>query len=136
MWLLSKNRESDALKSLQWLRGWVSENIVKTEFDEAKRYSEYSNACASCIKAKLKCLHPPPTLKEKFTELLRKRTLKPFTILVIISFIGHFSGMYQLLPYTVQILDSYGSPMSPNWASVSYSFIERKINVSNVKNLI
>lgn len=102
---------------MQWLRGWVSEKAVQDEFEAIKRYNEYSNSCSVCEKKKIKCTHPPPNMKEKCKELLRKRTLKPFIILVSCQFIGHFSGIHHLMPYIVPILNTYESPISPNWAT-------------------
>lgn len=110
------------MKSLQWLRGWVSPKAVQKEFEDIKRYNEYSNACAACVKAEQKCLHPPPNVKQKLQELLRKRTLKPFLLLIIAFFIGQFSGMHAMRPYKVQILKAYGTPINPNWATVSSFF--------------
>lgn len=120
LWLLSKNREAEALKSLQWLRGWVSAKAVKVEFDEIKRYNEYSVSCSACIKSQQKCPHPSPTIREKLQELLRRRTMKPFIILLTAFAIGQFSGSHAMRPYIVQILKSYGSPISPNWATVGH----------------
>lgn len=117
LWLLSKNREAEALKSLQWLRGWVSAKAVKVEFDEIKRYNQYSVSCSACIKSQKKCTHPP-NLKQKLQELFRRRTMKPFIILLTAFFIAQFSGSHAMRPYIVQILKSYGSPISPNWATV------------------
>lgn len=40
VWLLDKNRKQDALHALCWLRGWVSEDKVKAEFEELCRYTD------------------------------------------------------------------------------------------------
>lgn len=75
--LLAKNRKDEALKSLMWLRGWVtSPKHVEKEFNEIVKYSEESNRCVACHKSDTKCTHPPTTAKELMTELRRKRTLK------------------------------------------------------------
>lgn len=121
LWLLSKDRETDALKSLQWLRGWVSPKAVENEFNGLVRYNEVSKSCAKCVKAELKCTHPPPTIREQFKELLRKRNLKPFFLLSFAFFIAQFNGMFAMRPYIVQILKAYGIPVSPNWGTVSDS---------------
>lgn len=118
LWLLSKNRPADAQKSLQWLRGWVSPKAVQLEFDELQRYNEMSNACTKCTKANVKCTHPSPTTTQKLQELLRKRNLKPFVLLSIAFMISQFSGVFAMRPYIVQILKSYGIPISPNRATV------------------
>ncbi|XP_018912975.2 facilitated trehalose transporter Tret1 isoform X2 [Bemisia tabaci] len=39
-WLLSKGRNEEAKKSLQWLRGWVPVGLIMDEFDQLKRYNE------------------------------------------------------------------------------------------------
>lgn len=80
MWLLSKNRPNDALKSLQWLRGWVPAKNVEKEFGEMQRYNVYSNSCGSCQKTKSVCDHPAPSFIQKLQELVRKRNLKPFLL--------------------------------------------------------
>lgn len=45
IWLLSKERYNEALKNLQWLRGWVSPEAVEPELSQLKEISEASNAC-------------------------------------------------------------------------------------------
>lgn len=118
LWLLSKKRDAEALQSLQWLRGWVSERAVAREFAEIKRYSVQSNSCMTCQKAGLVCPHPPATLREKLRELRRKRTLRPFLLIIGCFFISQFSGMNSIRPYMVQIFEAYGLPIDPNWATV------------------
>lgn len=93
MWLLSKNRPDDALKSLQWLRGWVPAKNVEKEFAEMQRYSVYSSSCASCQKTKSVCEHPPPTFRQKLQELTRKRNLRPFILALICFGFTHLFGL-------------------------------------------
>lgn len=97
MWLLSKNRPKDALKSLQWLRGWVPAKNVEKEFAEMQRYNVYSNSCGSCQKAKAVCDHPPPNLVQKLQELLRKRNLKPFALALLCFACSQFIGLGNLI---------------------------------------
>lgn len=109
------------MKSLQWLRGWVSEKSVEAEFNEIKRYKEYSISCNECLKSSIKCTHPPPTMIDKFRELTRRRTVKPFIILVTCGIVGNFAGLHHLMPYIVQLLYAFESPISPNTATVKPS---------------
>lgn len=118
LWLLSKNRKDDAQKSLQWLRGWVSPQAIEKEFSEMQRYSENSNSCIPCQKANIKCSHPPANLQEKLKELIRKRTMRPFFIVMFAFAITQFSGMTSIRPYMVQIFKAYGIPMDANVATV------------------
>lgn len=121
-WLVTKNREKSALKSLQWLRGWVSEDAVQSEFEQIKRHKKYTNSCLKCEKANIECTHPMPTMSQKVKQLKRKRTLKPFFVIIICSVAGFFSGTHHLMPYIVQILNAYQSPLSPNHSSVIVGF--------------
>lgn len=120
MWLVSKQRDKKALKSLQWLRGWVSEGKVKTEFDTIKRHKQASNLCAACKKSSaLDCTHlGSQTTGQAIKELIRKRTIKPFFILLITGGVTFFSGTHHLSAFMVPILNTYRSPMDPNWATV------------------
>lgn len=118
LWLLSQNRTEDAQKSLQWLRGWVSPKAIEKEFAEVQRYSEFSKACADCVKSNAKCPHPSPTAVQKLKELTRKRTLKPFMLLVTLYIFTQFSGMHAMRPYIVLILKAYGTPIRPSYATI------------------
>lgn len=129
-WLLSKGRTADAEKSLQWLRGWVSREVVAQEFQELQRHSELSKACNRCIKANVKCTHPLPTMIEKLSELKRKCTLKPFAIVVTLFFLAQFSGILSMRPYMVQIFKAYGSPIAPDKAAVILSLLDNFANVA------
>ncbi|KAG5680532.1 hypothetical protein PVAND_010037 [Polypedilum vanderplanki] len=117
-WLLAKNRKEEALKSLMWLRGWVSSpKYVEKEFNEIVKYSEESNRCVACHKSDSKCTHPPATAKELLTELKRKRTLKPFFIVLMMFIFAQFSGLSAMRPYLVQIFQAYSSPIDPSWST-------------------
>lgn len=118
LWLISKNRLDDARKSLQWLRGWVPPHAVDHEFKELQRYNEQSNACISCSKQKITCVHPPPTMRDKLLDLLRRRTMKPFLLVLLIFLFSQLSGFSPMRPYLVLILKAYGVPVDPNWATV------------------
>lgn len=120
LWLLSKKREKSALKSLKWLRGWVSEKDVQTEFETMKRYNDSSNSCEACKKSSLKCTHQieTQTTWQAIKELGRKRSLKPYFIILIMCTTTFFSGTHHLNVYMVQILNAYQAPMDPTIATV------------------
>lgn len=116
---MSKQREKAALKSLQWLRGWAPQNVVQHEFETTKRYKKSSDACGSCRRAEIKCTHlHERTFRQAIKELVRKKTLKPLSILAVMGFAAYFSGTHHLVAYMVQILNTYRSPISPNLATV------------------
>lgn len=129
LWLLSKKRDADALVSLQWLRGWVSPKAVENEFNEMKRYSETSNSCVACHKGSVKCTHPPADLREKIKELSRKRTLRPFIVVMFCFAIAQFSGMTSIRPYMVQIFKAYAIPIDANWATVVVGVMSLLANI-------
>lgn len=118
MWLLSKGRDNDARESLQWLRGWVSPDAVKTEFDALKQFRMWANGCTECTNANIQCKHLPPTFMNKLHDLCQPRNLQPFCLLSMAFFIVNFCGIYAMRPYLVQILQVYRIPISSNWASV------------------
>lgn len=122
LWLLSKDRSNDALKSLQWLRGWVAPKAVEQEFQSLVEYNKRSDSCNECIKKNLECHHPKPTIIDKIKELSRKRTLKPFLLVMTLFFLSQFSGIAAMRPYTVQIMKAYNVPIDANWATVSLVF--------------
>lgn len=117
------------MKSLQWLRGWVNPATVAHEFKSLQRYNERSNSCIPCAKQNIKCTHPAPTLIEKVKELTRKRTLKPFLLVMSIFLLSQFSGILAMRPYTVQILKAYGVPIDANWATVIVGLLGMLANI-------
>lgn len=103
------------------LRGWVPEKMVQNEFDIIKRHKQQANSCAACKKTSTECTHlRSQTTGEAIKELIRKRTLKPFFILFVIGGVTFFSGTHHLNAFMVQILNTYRSPMNPNWATVCF----------------
>lgn len=129
MWLLSKHRDDEALKSLQWLRGWVSPNAVQQEFTEIKCYTEHSSKCTKCYKSELKCAHPQPTFLERVKELYRKRIIKPFILIITLYFFGQFGGASVMRPYLVQIFQVYEVPIDPQYGIVIFGLIATLANI-------
>lgn len=129
MWLLAKNRTSDAEKSLQWLRGWVPKSIVSQELKQLERYSERSKSCADCIKQNAKCPHPSPTMCEKLREMKRIDTMKPFCILMLLFAISSFAGIMTMQPFIAQISKAYETPIAPDHTAAVMSFVNNLANV-------
>lgn len=129
LWLLSKGRNEEALESLQWLRGWVSPKAVEKEFQEIQRYSEDSNRCIKCQKAQISCTHSKASAKDKVKELLRKRTMKPFILVIAMFAFIQFSGLSGMRPYLVQIFQAFGVPMDANYATVVIGMLGFTANV-------
>lgn len=107
---------------MQWLRGWVAPKAVEEELQSLIQYNKRSNSCNECIKKNLDCHHPKPTVLDKIKELSRKRTLKPFFLVISLFFLAQFTGIQAMRPFTVQIMKAYNVPIDANWATVSNSF--------------
>lgn len=118
LWLLSKGRTAEAERSLQWLRGWVPASAVATEFEATKRYSERANCCVACQKADAKCTHPRANIANTLRELLRKRTRRPFALIMFCFVVTQFGGMHSIRPYMVQIFSVFSVPIDPSWTTV------------------
>lgn len=122
MWLLSKNREEEALKSLCWLRGWTTKEAVQKEFDALKKQCDISNACSDCQRVQTKCTHPLPTIVDQFNAMIKANCMRPIIIFTICSVFTNFAGLHHISPYTVQILNTFNSPFNPNKAIVIYGY--------------
>lgn len=129
-WLLSKQRDEDAVNALRWLRGWVPKQIVVDELQSLQRQCERSTSCNLCTKQSLKCVHPSPTLFQKYKELLRYRTLKPFVIVMLLFFLADFSGSLSMKPFIVQIFKAYESPIAPDRAAAVMTFLDNVANLT------
>lgn len=117
-WLLTQNRITEAEKSLQWLRGWVSPQTVHKELIELQNYTNESTACPACAKQSIKCLHPKTTSWDKIKEFKRKRTLKPILLVFLLYFFFETSPMIAFQPYVILVLKAFGTPINENSVTV------------------
>lgn len=130
-WLLAKGRKEDALKSLMWLRGWTKNpKHVEKEFNEIQRYSDDSTRCIPCQKTDIKCTHKSATPFELFKELFRKRTLKPFALVMSMFLFCQFSGLTAMRPYLVQIFQTFSIPIDASWATVIIGLLGFAANIT------
>lgn len=120
-WLLSKGHRHEALRSLQWLRGWASPKTVQQEFVELQIYSSKSNACVTCAKLMLRCKHPKPTFCDKIKELKRRQNILPLILVVGLQCLNEFNGPHVMRPYMIQVLNALGTPIQANLVTVFIS---------------
>lgn len=106
---------------MQWLRGWVTQQTVHKEFNDLQNYNIASNACASCAKQSIKCLHAKPTILDKIKELKRRRHVRPMILMFLLQFFGIFNCSYVWDAYIVQVLNAFGTPLRPSYATVMTS---------------
>lgn len=111
-WLYTKNRIDDAHKSLQWLRGWVTFDVIADEFQTITHSVEN-------LKTEKK-IHS--VQKQNFSRKLKlfsKRSFVAPFLLILVGFVfGHFSGMTPLQTYSIQILSAYNVPINEYYATI------------------
>lgn len=94
-WLLTKGRVEEAGKSLAWLRGWVSFDVVQTEFNEIRDVLLNKKRESDELKKR--------PMIYRFLPYTRQSFLAPFALISATFFIGHFSGKTPLQTYAVQV---------------------------------
>lgn len=104
------------MKSLRWLRGWVSSVAVTAELNQFKKVSELSAET--------------PGMMDKLKDMTHMRTLKPFILVSILFVFMQFSGMFQTRPYIVPILSAYGISLDANLTTVILGVIGVLANVA------
>lgn len=118
IWLIREHRFLEAVKSLQWLRGWVPEHMIEAEFNQL--YDELITQKA--IEEAADRGPTSPTLCSRLKRRLRmwrKRTfLAPFLLVSFTFFTGHFSGKTPLQTYAVQIFHTLKAPMNKYHATI------------------
>lgn len=90
------------------LRGWVSADTVR---DELARLESHS------------ALTTNTTFLDKFRELRRHRTLKPFILAITLNFLLEFSGAMVWRAYIIQVLKAYGMPWDANFITTILSSV-------------
>lgn len=103
---------------MQWLRGWVPEKAIQTEFEMVKKLKKFSTSCSTCRKLQQDCTHPVPTIHQKFTALTQKRTIKPAIILFTTYAIAQICGIIHLLPFAIQMMNAYQTSVNPNLGTI------------------
>ncbi|XP_055609067.1 uncharacterized protein LOC129756270 isoform X2 [Uranotaenia lowii] len=106
VWLIGKGRHRQARQSLAWLRGWVQEDQIESEFYELQKHMQI-------IAEREK--------ESDFSSGLKRYTsrtfLQPFGIISLCFFVGHFSGMTTLQTYAVQIFHTLKAPIDKYYAT-------------------
>lgn len=87
VFFLSDSRNA-TMVAIKKSNDWAPRHQIAQEFDDLQRHSERSKSCNLCTKQNVPCSHPLPTMREKFAELKRKQTLKPFAIVMGLFFFG------------------------------------------------
>ena len=114
-YLIRKNREEEALKSLIWLRGGTAD--VKSELEDLKK---------SCEKIRKS---PDFSYTRLFTESVY---LKPFIIVLALMFTQQFSGITAVFSNLKPIFLKAGSQIDAGLSAFIIGIVRvRKIDISN-----
>lgn len=131
VWLIREQRFREAVKSLQWLRGWVPEHKIEAEFNQL--YDELITQKAIEMAADGA---PPPGQRRTLAQRLRmwrKRSfLVPFILVSFTFFTGHFSGKTPLQTYAVQIFHTLKAPMNKYHATILLGVAEMLATILGV----
>ncbi|XP_017475702.1 PREDICTED: facilitated trehalose transporter Tret1 isoform X2 [Rhagoletis zephyria] len=114
-WLIREHRFREAVKSLQWLRGWVPEYMIEAEFN--RLYEELITQPA--LEEAVENHGDKPSKCASRFRMFRKRSfLAPFLLVTFTFFTGHFSGKTSLQTYAVQIFHTLKAPINKYHATI------------------
>ncbi|TMW51385.1 hypothetical protein DOY81_003509 [Sarcophaga bullata] len=117
-WLIREQRFREAIKALQWLRGWVSEQHIEEEFN--RLYDELITQPALEEQAEEVRLQESGgrTCFTRFRVFRKRSFLVPFLLVAFTFFVGHFSGKTSLQTYAVQIFHTLKAPINKYHATI------------------
>lgn len=123
------------MKSLQWLRGWVSPDRVYDEYQSLQKYTSSTKACNNCTKQLIECNHSE-TVADKLRQFSRKRIFKPFILITTLEFFTQFCGVMSWRPYIIQIINAYKIRLNANLTTLimsTFGFAVRIMLLSIIK---
>ncbi|XP_065355023.1 facilitated trehalose transporter Tret1 [Calliphora vicina] len=117
-WLIREQRFREAIKALQWLRGWVSEQHIEEEFN--RLYDELITQPALEEQAEQVRQQEAggKTFFTRFRMFKKRSFLVPFLLVAFTFFVGHFSGKTSLQTYAVQIFHTLKAPINKYHATI------------------
>ncbi|XP_052835549.1 facilitated trehalose transporter Tret1 isoform X2 [Drosophila gunungcola] len=131
VWLIREQRFREAVKSLQWLRGWVPEHMIEAEFNQL--YDELITQKAIELAADGAPLPGQRRTIGQRLRMWRKRSfLVPFLLVSFTFFTGHFSGKTPLQTYAVQIFHTLKAPMNKYHATILLGVAEMLATILGV----
>ncbi|XP_050428914.1 facilitated trehalose transporter Tret1-like isoform X2 [Adelges cooleyi] len=151
IWLLSRNRSSEAKKSLAYLRGCISTDQVEEEFSELSVYAGY-NKCADpeeygdcgCDQRRLSYVkylqinttddvttEDPNYAKrsagiswmDSFKQFWSPELYRPFAFIMLFFFFWCFATFIPAKPYLISVFADIGLPCTAHWTLVYTSVL-------------
>ncbi|XP_022131116.2 facilitated trehalose transporter Tret1 [Pieris rapae] len=122
IWLLSKGRQKDALRSLCRLRGWAQPEDVKEEFDQLVQYNDLIQQCVVCTREGKSdvepCCHNSHNIFKRMINKFRnvlfvKETMRPFALVMAYFFFYTLSGLAPVKPNMVNVCRALGMKYDP-----------------------
>ncbi|CAK1545675.1 unnamed protein product [Leptosia nina] len=137
IWLLSKGRQKEALRSLCRLRGWADPEDVKEEFDQLLQYNDLIQQCVVCGKDGSEiepCRHHTQnvftrTISKFKHELFVKETMRPFVLVMAYFFFYTLSGLAPVRPNMVNVCRALGMKYDPKNIVVAVGVVFIIMNV-------
>ncbi|KAL1139897.1 hypothetical protein AAG570_006874 [Ranatra chinensis] len=129
VWLLMKERDEEALKSLCWLRGWVTPDKVESEFCLMKKHARNKveesstylplplNAGSEEVEAETPA-RGRKSLVENLKELMKPSFVKPLRLVVVYFLFMHCASTFGSRPYLVHVLSRLNVPIRPHLVTV------------------
>ncbi|VVC39586.1 Sugar transporter, conserved site,Major facilitator superfamily domain,Major facilitator, sugar [Cinara cedri] len=111
MWLLSKNRKEEAKQTFKKLRGGASEENCIKEFQDMILYTSKMDLIDSPTKET-----KSNSLSDSFYNFIEPETLKPFQMLVIITFFNNVLSGQPFVPYLMSVFDTFKTPLHSAWS--------------------
>lgn len=118
IWLLSKRRESDAMQSLQWLRGWVQPAAVEKEFQQLCEFNKSIQTCDDCQRKDKQCDHLESSYMSKVKSMAEKYIQKPLILCGLTEVFLQLSVLLANRPYIIQIYKAVGMPVDASSMAV------------------
>lgn len=113
----------EAQHALAWLRGWVPISHIQSEYQQI--YDVHVTAPADAKLQQLDDNDAPPTYLASTLQRYGHRSfLKPYALITLTFFIGHFSGKTTLQTYAVQIFHTLKAPIDKYYATVLLGAVE------------
>lgn len=122
IWLISKNRYLDARKSIAWLRGWTSLSEIELEFQDLCK--ELGKAEDIGIDNSLDKAHSGRSKFEYLKLFAKKNFVRPYILVSLCFFLGHFNGMTTFQTYAIKIFATLNSPIDKYYATAILGVVE------------
>ncbi|XP_046672093.1 facilitated trehalose transporter Tret1-like [Homalodisca vitripennis] len=131
-WLVTKGRVDDARKAYQWLRGWVSPDVIQEELDALTDYVKQSRGIRVVSSAEYKAVQTESgeceladnsRMDSKLKIFLHPSVQRPLRIIVLYFFIAACASLCGMRPFFIEVLKDMGVPVDPHLVIVAGSIL-------------